>query len=211
MGHADASDHAGCANGTGADAYFDDVRAGVDERQGAFRGGDVAGDEWQAGKGFFDFAHGVQHAFGMAMRGINGDDIHTGLNQSADPVEHVVGHANRRANQEIIGFYAGNLLGLGGNTHVLMDNAQTAFLCDSACHICFGDSIHTCADKRDFKAYVPGKLDMNVYVTGQNFGVPGKNENIIKSQSVRYGFHGKSFVSRKFYLHKSYHKLPFFQ
>ncbi len=61
-GHADAGDDAGGADAARADADLDGVDAGLDERSGALGGGDVAGDELEAGGGLAGGAHRVEHA-----------------------------------------------------------------------------------------------------------------------------------------------------
>ena len=48
--HARAGDHARGADGAGADADFDGVRAGIDEGFGSLVGGDVAGEEIDLGE-----------------------------------------------------------------------------------------------------------------------------------------------------------------
>ena len=53
--HARAGDHAGGADGAGADADLDGVGAGVDQGHGAVVGGDVAGEQVDVGKALLDF------------------------------------------------------------------------------------------------------------------------------------------------------------
>ena len=78
MRHANAGDDAGGADGTRADANFDHVRARVSEGNGGVSGGDVATDDDEFGMLAAQFTHAVKHAFGMAVRGIDDDDVHTG-------------------------------------------------------------------------------------------------------------------------------------
>ena len=51
--HARAGNHARGADGAGADADLDGVGAGIDQRQRALVGGDVAGDQSTSGKRLF--------------------------------------------------------------------------------------------------------------------------------------------------------------
>jgi hypothetical protein len=67
LGHACAGDHAGGADGAGADADFDGVRARIDEGFGPFFGGDVAGEEVDLGEALFDFADGIEDAGGVTV------------------------------------------------------------------------------------------------------------------------------------------------
>ena len=73
--HARAGDHARGADGAGTDADLDGVRARIDEGLGSFAGGDVAGEQIDLGKALLDFADGVEHARGVAVGGIDGEDV----------------------------------------------------------------------------------------------------------------------------------------
>ena len=82
--HADAGDDAGGADRAGADADLDGVRARVDERLRAGAGGDVAADdvdvvERRVG---LEPADDVDHARGVAVGGVDDDDVDAGVAQS---------------------------------------------------------------------------------------------------------------------------------
>ncbi len=62
LGHAGTGDHARGADGAGADADLDGVRAGVHEGERAVIGGDVAGEEIDVREALFALADGFEHA-----------------------------------------------------------------------------------------------------------------------------------------------------
>ena len=73
--HARAGDHARGADGAGPDADLDGVRAGVDQRQRAFVGGHVAGQQRHVGKALLHLAHRLKHARGVAVRRVDGQHV----------------------------------------------------------------------------------------------------------------------------------------
>ena len=93
LGDADAGDDAGGADGAGADADLDAVRAGVDEGARAFGGGDVAGDDLQGVRQALDAGDGAQHAFRMAVRGVDDDDVDLGGDEGFRAGVAVIAHA----------------------------------------------------------------------------------------------------------------------
>src|SRR6266446_3781842 len=70
-----ASDDARGADGAGPHADFQAVDAEGDEILCAFVGSDVAGDELHVGQAMANGFNGIHHARGVAMRGVDGDDI----------------------------------------------------------------------------------------------------------------------------------------
>ena len=80
--HADAGDDAGGADRARTDADLDRVGAGIDQRLGAFGGGDIAGDHLHRIRHALDAGHGVEHAPRMAVRGVDHDEIDSGLDQA---------------------------------------------------------------------------------------------------------------------------------
>ncbi len=79
--HADARDDAGGADRTGTDADLERVGARVDQRLGAFRRGDIAGDHRHIIGHALDPDDLIQHLLRMAMRRIDHDAVHARINQ----------------------------------------------------------------------------------------------------------------------------------
>ena len=84
--HADAGDDARRANRTRADADFDDVDAGFDQRRRAFGRGHVAAGKIEIRITPANLADDIENIFRMAMRRIDGDQIHAGAHQALDPL-----------------------------------------------------------------------------------------------------------------------------
>src|SRR5207248_9907473 len=97
LGDADAGDDARGADGAGADADLDSVGAGVDQVLGALGGGDVSGDHLDV-VGFLDAADGLDDVFGVAVRGVDDDDVDVSLDERFDARKIV--DAGRRADAE---------------------------------------------------------------------------------------------------------------
>ena len=98
--HARAGDDARGADRAGADAHFDRIRAGLDQRQRAFRGDHVAGDDRQVGPGGFDAPNGAQHAGGMTVGGIDHDHVQPASHEQFQARFQICAHAHRRAAQQ---------------------------------------------------------------------------------------------------------------
>ena len=92
--HADAGDDASRANGAGADANLDAVRARIDERFGRLRRSDIAGDELRVGERVLHGAAGVEDVMGMAVRRVEHQRIHADLQQTLGALQHVVRDAD---------------------------------------------------------------------------------------------------------------------
>ena len=73
--HADAGDDARRADRAGTDADLDGVGAAIDQRLGAFGGGDVAGDDLHLVRLPLDAGDRVEHVLRMAMRGVDHDKV----------------------------------------------------------------------------------------------------------------------------------------
>ena len=81
--HADPGHHARGADAARPDADLHRVGAGLDQCQRALGRGDVAGDHLHRVRLLLDRRHRVQHALGMAVRGIHHDHVHLGCDQRA--------------------------------------------------------------------------------------------------------------------------------
>ena len=77
--HANTRDNARGANGTRANADLHRIRARFNQGQSAFRGCDIASNHLHGIGKPFDAFHGLKHAAGMTMRGINYNDINSGF------------------------------------------------------------------------------------------------------------------------------------
>ena len=125
LGHADASHHAGGADGTGANANLHAVNAGGDEVVGGAGGGHIAGKKLDVGVTVADGLHLLEHADRVAVGGVDGDHVHLGVHQRIDTVEHVAGHTHRRAAQQAtVGILGG--IGILGGLFNILDGDQTA-------------------------------------------------------------------------------------
>ena len=101
--HAHPGDDAGGADRARADADLDRVDAGVDQRLGAGAGGDVAADDldvarWR-GSALEPPDHLEQQA-GVAVRGVDDEDVDAGLDQGRGALPGVAEVADRRADEE---------------------------------------------------------------------------------------------------------------
>ena len=90
--HADTGDDARGADRARPDADLDGVGAGIDQRLGAFGGGDIAGDHLHGVRHALDAGHGIEHAARMAVGGIDDDEIDAGFDQRF--AAHVTGFAD---------------------------------------------------------------------------------------------------------------------
>src|SRR4029077_2200718 len=79
--HADARDNPCGADRARTDADLDRVRAGIDQRLGAFLRGDIAGDDLDRVGETLDAVDRLQHPRGVAVRGVNDDQVDTGVDQ----------------------------------------------------------------------------------------------------------------------------------
>ena len=93
--HADAGDDARGADRARADADLDRVGAGIDQRLRALLRGDVAGDDLHGVGEPLDAVDRVQHARGMAVRGVDHDEIDAGVDQPLGALEAVLADGGR--------------------------------------------------------------------------------------------------------------------
>ncbi len=98
--NAGAGDDAGGADRAGADADFESVDAERDEIFRAFEGGDVAGDDLHFGEAMLERGDGFHHAGGVAVRGIDGEDVDFGFGHFDGAFEEVAGGADGGADAE---------------------------------------------------------------------------------------------------------------
>ncbi len=85
--HADAGDDPRGADRARPDADLDGVGAGIDQRLGAFGGGDIAGDDLHRIGEPLDPPHRVEHAARMAVGGIDDHEVDAGLDQALGALE----------------------------------------------------------------------------------------------------------------------------
>ena len=137
LGDADAGDDAGRADRAGAHADLDGVDARVDERLRALGRGDVTADDVNALKRRvgLDAADHVEGELGATVRGIDDEDVHTGLGQGGGALPGVAPVADGRADDEAAARVLGGvgvLLGLdevldgdeAGQVVVVVDDGQ---------------------------------------------------------------------------------------
>ena len=70
---------------------------------------------------------------------------------------------------------------LGGDGHVLVDDAHSAFLGNGDRQTCLGHCIHRCREHRQIETDATSKLRAEVYLARQYFGISGYQEHIVKS------------------------------
>ena len=87
--HADARNDARRADGAGADADLDAVRARLDERFRGGGGGNVARDELRVGVLCLDILHGLHDVAGVAVGAVEHESVRARVEQRARAVEHV--------------------------------------------------------------------------------------------------------------------------
>src|SRR5690606_923936 len=97
---ADAGDDAGGADGAGSDADLDAVAARVDAGLGAVARGDVAADDVDAGGVGLDLGDHVADQPGVAVGGVDDDEVDARLDQGLGALEGVTGDTDRGADQE---------------------------------------------------------------------------------------------------------------
>ena len=93
--HADAGDDARGADRARADADLDRVGAGIDQRLRALVGRDIAGDHLHGVGEPLDAVDRFQHARGMAVRGIDHDQIDAGVDQPLGALEAALADRGR--------------------------------------------------------------------------------------------------------------------
>ncbi len=94
--HSDAGNDAGCANRARTDAHLHGVGTGVNQGEGRFGRGDVAGHDVNASKGFLDVTDGVDHTPAVAVCRVDNDSVHTGVDEGTDPLVCVGSDAHSR-------------------------------------------------------------------------------------------------------------------
>ena len=82
--HANTCDDAGGADRTGTNANFNHIRASIRQRHGGFSGGNVAADDDEFRELAAQFAHTIQHAFGMSVRGVHHQHVHACFGEQFD-------------------------------------------------------------------------------------------------------------------------------
>ena len=98
--HADARDDTRGADGAGADAHFDDVCARFDEGARCACRCDVARNDGHVGEGALDLGDLFDDALAVAVRRIDGDDIHLLFDEGGDALHRIGGSADRRADEK---------------------------------------------------------------------------------------------------------------
>ena len=81
MRDADTGHDPRCANRARTNANLDGIGARIDQRLGAFDSGDISGHYLNFVRLALDARHRVEHIFGMAVSGVDDDQIDTGRNQ----------------------------------------------------------------------------------------------------------------------------------
>ena len=98
--HAGAGDDASGADGAWADADFESIHAEGDEIFCAFIGGDVSSDQLHFREAMANGFDGFHDAFGVAVGGVNGEDIGLGLGHFDGAFEEISGGTDGGADGE---------------------------------------------------------------------------------------------------------------
>ena len=91
------------ADGARADTDLDSVSAVVDESLGSVTGSDVAADHLNVRVVLLNPVDAVQHALGVAVSGINAEDVNAGFNQRFDTLFSAGTDGNGSAAEELAG------------------------------------------------------------------------------------------------------------
>ena len=114
LGNANASDHAGGANAAGADANLHRIHAGIKECARSLRRCHIAAHHRHVRIFLLDPANAIQHALGMAVGGIDDDDVHARLHQRRHPIVRLFTGADAGAGAQLpVLVLAGVRVGLG--------------------------------------------------------------------------------------------------
>jgi len=122
--HADAGNDARGADRARADANLDGIGAAVDQRPGAFAGGDVAGHHLHRVRQPLDAQHRVEHIFGMAVRGVDHDQIDAGRDQRLGARETLVADRGRGGDAQAALFVLAGVW-IGHRLFHVLDGDQT--------------------------------------------------------------------------------------
>ena len=101
MGDAHAGHDAGRANRARADADLDRIRAHLHQRTRRSAGGDIAAHHVDMRIVLFDPAHPVDHAFAVAVRGIDHDGVHACAHQRFHTLLSALAHPDRCAHAQL--------------------------------------------------------------------------------------------------------------
>ena len=124
----DAGDDARGADGAGADAHLDAVDAGLHEIARRIGRRDVAADDLQVAPLRLDARDHVEHALGMAVRGVDHDHVDAGLAQRRDALERVLRRADGRADAQAARRILAGAREFGGLLEILHGDHAAQFL-----------------------------------------------------------------------------------
>lgn len=99
--NADAGDDAGRTDGAWADADLDAVSAVVYESEGCSSGGDVSADDLKVWIVFLDPLDAVENAGGVAVSGVDYDDVDSGVDEAFDAVFSAGADGNGCADEQL--------------------------------------------------------------------------------------------------------------
>src|SRR5690606_15432659 len=102
--HADACDHAGRADRTGADTDLDRIGAVIDQRARRRGGRDIAADDLDVREVALDPLDALEHALRMAVRGVDHDHVHAGFDQQFGALFRAFADADGRAHAQLAVF-----------------------------------------------------------------------------------------------------------
>ena len=125
LGYAHTGHDTSGADGAGTDAHFHGIGTCFYQSLCCLACGDVAHHNIDIGEGGLGLAHLINHTFGMTMRGVDDDGIHTSLDQCLHAFKRVGCHAHTGCHaQTALGILAGMGLILGFGDVLVGDEAN---------------------------------------------------------------------------------------
>ena len=107
------------------------------------------------------------------------------------PYRLVLGDGDRVYDHAVLGpLHLAHLAGLGGDAHILMNNADSSFPCQGDGHRRFCHGVHGGGHNGDVEGNIAGEPRVEVYLTGKNLGIGRNEKDIVKSEA----FHGNSVI-----------------
>jgi hypothetical protein len=94
--HADARDNAGGADRSRSDPDLDRIGTSINQRLGAFCRGHIAGHDAHRIGQLLGAGHGIKHPLGMAMRGVDHQQIDPCCDQPLGALETILAHGRGR-------------------------------------------------------------------------------------------------------------------
>ena len=97
------------------------------------------------------------------------------------------GNGHWVVNHTILGtLHDGHLTGLVLNTHVLVNDTDTAFTGNGNGHLALGHGVHGSSNKGHIKLNVTRETGAQLYRLGEHFGISGNEQDVVESETVHH-------------------------